>query len=214
MALRKINNEALLELESELAMSCESMSVIPSFDRQCRRLRDERELHDGAWFVGEARADARRANWRNALVLIALAIVLAFCLSGCATIPETNNALEIGWQAEHVVDTLQTVHGAASDRCYYEADPVTRALIGEKPSRGAVYAWGVGYGAFHYGVTRLLEKFAPEWVATVWEAASIADTTVVIGHNYSVGIRLGAKNRPANCDLDDKPQMLPGALLP
>lgn len=130
------------------------------------------------------------------LALVVVAFVLAVVLSGCATV---NDNLELGWQAEHVVDVLQTEHGAASDACYYEGDPATRAVIGMKPSRAAVAGWGVGFGALHYGVTRVLERWGMPWMATAWEAATIVDTAAVIGHNYQVGIRLGARNRPAGC---------------
>ena len=123
---------------------------------------------------------------------------LAACavLGGCASLHDFNNGSEIVWQTEHVADVLQTEHAAASDVCYYESDPVTSAIIGKKPSRGAVAAWGIGFGALHYIVTDGLQELGWERIATMWEAATIIDTATVLEHNYSIGIRIGAANKP------------------
>jgi hypothetical protein len=169
------------------------------FDRQCRLSRESRGLHDGAWFIKQAKDAASAATLRFAIIMIIL-IASAVCLSGCATLHDFNSGAELAWQAAHLVDVLQTEHGAASDVCYYEGDPVTSAIIGKKPNRGAVAAWGIGFGGLHYIVTDALQEFGWERVATMWEAATIIDTADVIGHNYSIGIRIGAANKPpASC---------------
>jgi hypothetical protein len=127
-------------------------------------------------------------------------IASAMCLSGCASLHTFNNGAEVAWQAAHLVDVLQTEHGPAMDPCYGEADVVTRAIVGVHPNQGAVAAWGIGFGGLHYIVTDALQEFGWERVATMWEAATIIDTADVIGHNYSIGIRVGAANKPpASC---------------
>jgi hypothetical protein len=123
-------------------------------------------------------------------------IILALC-AGCTTLDLTtvDEYGEGAFQAEHLVDVIQSTHGAAEDPCFSEGDPVTRAITGAHPSQGAVLAWGVGYGALHYGITALLLDNGHDKLAAIWEAASIIDTASVIDHNYSVGIRIGAPNK-------------------
>jgi len=127
-------------------------------------------------------------------VIRIFALAVCAALTGCASLREFNNGAEIAWQVEHVVDVLQTEHGPAMDPCFYEGDTITKNIVGEHPSKLGVAAWGVGFGAFHYGVTAALQHFGWEGAATAWEAATIVDTAVVIGHNYRVGVRVGAPN--------------------
>lgn len=122
-------------------------------------------------------------------------VCLCCILSGCASLPAINDAGEIGFQTLHAVDVAQTIHGAAQDPCFYEGDTVTRRLIGGKPSTAGVLAWGAGYGIGHGLVTYALRQAGWEGAAAVWEAVTIASTAQTIGHNISVGIRLGAPNK-------------------
>ncbi|MCV0441476.1 MAG: hypothetical protein K5880_23050 [Hydrogenophaga sp.] len=50
----------------------------------------------------------------------------------------------------------QTVNGPAGDPCYYEADRLTAALIGEQPSKSEALAWGFAAAGVHAGGTRPL----------------------------------------------------------
>lgn len=142
-------------------------------------------------------------------LLTIVTMLLIIMLSGCATIednldlkaPDGNTDLttvdaygEGVFQIEHVVDTLQSLHGAASDRCYVEGDTFTKAITGAHPSQGATIVWSVGFGLLHFGITDWLLSNGHDRIAAVWEAASIVDTAAVIDHNYSIGIRLGAPN--------------------
>jgi hypothetical protein len=135
----------------------------------------------------------RKVSWVYVPVALSVALIV-LTLAGCASVPEFNAGAEIGFQALHAIDVAQTYHGAAEDRCYAEGDAVTRALIGSKPRKGAVLAWGAGYGAAHYGITRLLEAAGWERAAAMWELVSIADTAAVVGRNYSIGVRIGRPN--------------------
>jgi hypothetical protein len=120
-----------------------------------------------------------------------LAVAALLTLSACADLPTT---LEGGWQAAHLVDVAQTFHGAASDRCYKEGDPVSRALIGEHPSHTGVVLWGVGYAVAHYVVTSWLEEHAPRWALYAWQGVTLVDAVRTDVHNYSVGVRIGRPN--------------------
>lgn len=95
-------------------------------------------------------------------------IVATLCfgvlLSGCASMPDRD---DLTWYALHAIDTAQTYSvprindnralelspcGAAEDH------PVTRRLIGERPSRSDVIAWSVGYAALRWGFYELLDR--------------------------------------------------------
>lgn len=129
-----------------------------------------------------------------------LLLIAAVMLTGCVTLPEVNSTGEVVWQTLHAADVAQTIRGAVQDPCYAEGDPLTRRLIGSKPSTAGVMVWGLGLGALHYGVHRLLEDRAPAWVDTAFEAVSVAGQASIDYHNYSIGVRIGAPNRDdPNC---------------
>lgn len=136
--------------------------------------------------------------------LLAAAFVLCFVvmgLSGCTTLRDNldlttpDQYAEGAFQVEHLVDVMQSMHGAAEDACFSEGDPATRAIVGAHPAQSSVFIWGIGYAAIHYGITAWLLDHDHDRIAAVWEAASIIDTAAVVDHNYSVGIRIGAPNR-------------------
>lgn len=76
-----------------------------------------------------------------------LAVVALLVLGGCAALPmpfqpitqDTSNAAEGAFLVLATVDTLQTVQIAKHPACYYERDPLARALYGTRhPSVGKV----------------------------------------------------------------------------
>lgn len=132
---------------------------------------------------------------------IICALLLAL-LAGCSSIPlrTVDNTAEVAFQAAHLVDTIQTYHGPASDSCYGEGDPITRRLIGRKPSHAGVIAWGVGYAAVHYGITELLLDHGHDYLAAAWEALTISGTAGDVAQNIHIGIRVGSPNvDPPEC---------------
>jgi hypothetical protein len=134
---------------------------------------------------------------KSLLELCAIYAILALMcgLSACADSPRENASyMESAFQAAHLVDIAQSFHGAASDPCYTEADPVTKRLTGMRPSQAGVVAWGVGYGALHYGVAKLLLDNDHPNAALVWEAVTLGDTLREVKRNVSIGIRIGAPN--------------------
>lgn len=118
-------------------------------------------------------------------------LAAALLLQGCATAPHTAEAV---WQSAHLIDTIQTIKGPASDQCYVEGDPTTRLMIGREPSATAVAAWGVGFAAFHWLVSSWLSDHAPAWAYWTWQGLSFADVGYSVARNYSVGIRIGRPN--------------------
>lgn len=119
------------------------------------------------------------------------ALLLPLLLSGCATLQQP---AEIAWQSLHAVDMAQTVDGMR-DSCVRESHPITRAIIGDKPSTGAIVAYGIGSAAFHAGVSHFLETRGLSRTYAVWQVVSIADTAAAIGKGWSIGIRLGGANK-------------------
>lgn len=142
-----------------------------------------------AALVGMILYGAFRCLRRVALFAIAL-----LALTGCASLRDFNDGTETAFQAAHIVDVAQSFHGAASDRCYLEGDPVTRGLIGAQPSHAGVIAWGVAYALVHYGVHSWLEEQGYEKLDAIWQIGTLADTAYAVGKNYSIGIRIGAPN--------------------
>ena len=126
-------------------------------------------------------------RWRRFLLVLPVAALA----TGCTALRSPH---EQAWLALHAVDTAQTVD-IAHDPCYIEAHPVTRALIGERPSDAQVAAWAIGTAALHVGVTQwLLDHYHPK-LARAWSYVTIGEKAWAIGHNISLGIRLGAPNK-------------------
>lgn len=140
-------------------------------------------------FCQEGRAwSLLRAGWLAALA----------ALTGCATVGQFDRGAELAFQGAHLVDTAQT-YRAASDPCYEEVDTFTRRLIGRTPSHAQVIGWGVGYGALHYGITRLLTDHGHDYLAAAWELLTIETTGRSIGDSIHVGVRIGAANVHPGC---------------
>lgn len=110
------------------------------------------------------------------------AIVL---LCGCESMPRG----ELAYQTLHAVDVLQTINGPATDDCYKEANPITRRIVGEKPSKGQVVAWGVGQGLLHYGISSYLEDNSPGWIYGAWQILSTGTVAITIHDNYELGVK-------------------------
>lgn len=123
-------------------------------------------------------------------------IILLLCLGllGCADIKQFNRGAEATYQAVHIVDMVQTVHGPASDSCYAEVDPISRAVVGPHPSQATDIAWGFSESLIHYGVHRFLAGHEWNVADTVWQALTIGAASQAVVRNYQIGIRIGAPN--------------------
>ena len=111
--------------------------------------------------------------------------------TGCAASPQ-----EKVWQAMHLVDVAQTINGAARDDCFQEENPITRRLIGRKPSTDAVIVWGVAMAIAHYSLDRWLTRTGradqPGWRALRYLA--VAEKGFTVGRNHAEGTRVFGDN--------------------
>jgi transcriptional regulator with XRE-family HTH domain len=128
---------------------------------------------------------------RNLQIAVA---TTAIALGGCSTL---RDPAEIAWQSLHAADIAMTDH-IVNDPCFNEGAPLTRALIGSNPSHAGVAAWGIGSAALHLGVSHWLIDDHPT-AYKVWQAISITDTAGALGKGFSIGVRIGAPNKPQNC---------------
>ena len=131
---------------------------------------------------------------KTAKILMVLCLLTSF---GCAQLPQDPYwTAELGWQAGHVVDVLQTINGPGRNGdCFEEADRFTKQLIGKNPSTGEVLAWGVGSGLLHYGVSKWLDNIdAKPWVKGTWQAVTIVYKADAVIENHRVGVRPWGNN--------------------
>lgn len=122
----------------------------------------------------------------SARVLLILAMMP---VGGCTMMQR-----EVAWQGLHAIDAAQTERGAGSDACYHEADPITRRLIGARPSPAGVAAWAAGEAALHYLITRALSAHAPRWALIGWQSITIGMVGSAVAHNYAIGVRIVRHN--------------------
>jgi len=116
-------------------------------------------------------------------------------LSGCAASPS-----EKVWQGLHAIDVAQTFNGSASDPCFRESGWDTEFVIGSKPSKEAVIAWGAASGFLHYKLDRWLENTGRDdkigW--KIFRAIDLSYKGVTVGRNHGIGVRPFGDN---NCPL-------------
>ena len=123
----------------------------------------------------------------------AVTTALVCLLTGC----ESMSPYEEAWQVMHLADVAMTINGPASDPCYREQNAVTRSLIGSRPHRDAVLAWGAGMAVAHYFAGRWLDNSDwPEGVKTVIRSIDLGYKGVTISNNHNAGIRLFGDNTP------------------
>lgn len=132
---------------------------------------------------------------RRIAVVMAIGLIVVM-MTGCASFSE-RDAINVGegaWQGALLVDGLQTIHGPAQDPCYFEEDPITRRVIGRKPSEAGVVALFSVYSVLHFGIRQALLDTGHEHWASAFELLSVVQELRVDAHNVSMGIRLGAPN--------------------
>lgn len=117
--------------------------------------------------------------------------LLLIALCGCETIRRPE---ELAWQAVHVADVLQTMT-IPGDPCLVENDPLTRTLIGRKPSKAGVIAWGVGSAGVHLLVSNALRESGYDGAYRAWQFVSIGAAAYTVGNNHAIGIRIGKPNK-------------------
>jgi hypothetical protein len=122
---------------------------------------------------------------------------VAALATGCAALQTPE---ERTWLALHAIDSAQTYRIAQdAGRCYHEANPITQELIGEFPSRKSVVAWSLGSAAVHAGVTEFFLRTERPGLAKTWQYLTIGAAGGSALHNFHIGIRIGAHNKPTEC---------------
>lgn len=124
----------------------------------------------------------------------ALVAIGALCplMVACASWDPETRALEAAYQTVSAIDTAQSVELSKHLERYSEVGWPTRYAIGNKPSPAASAAWGVGRGMAHAYVTDVLERGgSPLWLKRGWQCVSIGVEAGAVGHNYSIGLRVG-----------------------
>lgn len=141
-----------------------------------------------------------------------LAVVLA--LSGCAIYPTDagSQAAETTWQVLDVIDTAQTAQLVRHPKCFYEADPMARAIYGNRnPSATKVVAVNLLLMPLHARVSRWFDDHADQAYADdadstelwalgrfAWHALSLTWTAGSVARNY---MNLGVTPFSARCPL-------------
>jgi hypothetical protein len=125
--------------------------------------------------------DRQRRNL--ALIIGAIGLLLILCLGGCASIPR-DVAIEEGvFQAEHLVDTLQTADIRHTRFSEVQCDE----FMGHKPSSASVWTYMSVEALVHAGVTDILLPAHPN-AARAWEFLSIGFQGTVDIHNARLGL--------------------------
>jgi hypothetical protein len=137
---------------------------------------------------------------RRILAGIAIALLVLFCLGGCATVQEDG---ELAWQAGNLVDIGQTVTIARRPGEWTEVDPIAVATIGHHPTESNAVALLAGEAVLHYAVFRWLEdedEAHPDsgWHTALdtWECVSIGTKGIYIARNQAEGIGMFQSRRP------------------
>jgi hypothetical protein len=120
----------------------------------------------------------------------AAAFAICILLSGCAWSPETR-VEEAAFAVVHAADTAQTMQIERHPQCYAEVGMAS--IAGDHPSTAGVLAWSAVTEAIHLGITNELEvENTPRWLRRAWQTLSFTASASSVGHNFSIGIRLGS----------------------
>jgi hypothetical protein len=109
-----------------------------------------------------------------------IALLSASAICGCSTIPGEQMSYEIGYQALHAVDTMQTLD--FKKRGWIENNP----LLGRHPSDSEIIAYMAAESVSHMLITKTLaERHAPMWLQRMWHYLSISwNGALVIGNAH------------------------------
>lgn len=141
------------------------------------------------------------------VVLLALALILFFALSGCATVEpgrmfpreHGSRVAEKTWLALDAIDTMQTVQIARNPSCFREANPLAASLYGDDhPQAGRVVSTNVVLALVHSKVSRWFDdhvalaasrgddSVGPWYVGRIaWHAVSIVGTGAAVASNFN-----------------------------
>lgn len=108
---------------------------------------------------------------------VTILVILLSILSGCGSMSTREKA----WHVLHAVDVAQTMQIADSE-CHEEGLPGTYALIGKKPSKEKVLAWGVA--------TALLQHYASDVLPKTVMNMEFALKIGIVANNENIGMHV------------------------
>jgi hypothetical protein len=109
------------------------------------------------------------------------AALLALALLPSPALADGFRDREIVWQTLNAVDAVQTCHIVRSGRGI-EGNPLVSAVIGKRPSCGAIAGYKVVGGVIHYAIAKFIHDRDPE-TARVSQIISIVMQGGVVGAN-------------------------------
>ena len=119
-----------------------------------------------------------------------LVFVAMSALAGCANLSHETVAEESMWQAENVIDFMQTTEISREPTHFYE-DGTMSVFTGPHPSEGQVIAYSALFGAAHFAVTEVLNLETQgeyPWLERTWQFAGLCFKTNVIRTNHRHGL--------------------------
>jgi hypothetical protein len=130
-------------------------------------------------------------------------LIGALALSACAVVPTDpgSRRAELAWQALNVADTVQTLQVAQHPQCWREANPLSRALIGEHPSSGEVGVLMVTYAYTHAAISTWLDAKTRAAIDNdsgargawytgriIWHVAGLLTKGTTVANNANLGL--------------------------
>ena len=128
------------------------------------------------------------------LPLLYALLALSLPLGACASLSSETRTEESVFQAENVVDMMQTLTIAREPARYKEVGTLS-LFTGAHPTPAQVEGYSVALAGLHFCTTRLLsDEFSDKpWVVRGWEGASLAWKTQWIVHNHQVGLGFSSR---------------------
>ena len=121
---------------------------------------------------------------KQAVILVAL-----IALQGCAVLAspddwsDDDTKYEMMWQVMNVIDARQTAR-IQDTPGVYEADWMSRPLIGLQPSTRDAYQLLATYAVSHY----LISKYLPKKLRPYWHAGMIIGKYEAVQNNHENGL--------------------------
>jgi hypothetical protein len=110
-------------------------------------------------------------------------------VTGCAHLSTETIAEESVWQAENVVDFMQTTQISRQPWEYREIGTMS-PFTGPHPSEGQVIGFSALFGVAHFATTEAIQCLAPNepWLQRTWQFSGLAWKTNVILSNKRQGL--------------------------
>ena len=115
-------------------------------------------------------------------------LLVALVFTGCAS-----RADEVIFHGLNAVDQAQSINAISRD-CFHEVNPVTRGLLGEKPSSGEFVAYGALLSLAFHAFNRLDYVQERPALRTTVNVLAIAAKGYAVARNHDIGMRVSGRN--------------------